>query len=388
MICSRGRRDEQGERSPAREERAGVSITRVAASAFGRGKTSGRMADYASFHLFAGLRVLANRWADVTVTLTTPPLLGLWGSLGARLGGPKHVTFLMDHHPDAEFELGMIDRASFAGRSAEGLYRWTLRNASHNVSLGPYQDERVARRDVPAHRRAVIPIWSSADEIVPVPHAQNVLRRDLGWEGRFVVLYSGNAGLVHSFDELLETVRLLQQRSPDVLFAFVGGGPRMPEVQEAVRREELTNAVFLPSFQRGQLSQLLSAADMHFVSLRPQHVGVSVPGKLYGQLASARPIAFVGPSDCETADDLRSARAGVVLPVGAGKRLAREIECLREDPERCERMGQRGRAWFLEHRERERSCESWRSLLEALAAGRAPQTVQEESTADERRRAA
>ena len=72
----------------------------------------------------------------------------------------------------------------------------------------------------------------------------------------------------------------------------------------------------------------LSVADVHLISLRQPFVGVSVPSKLYGAMASARPILFVGPKRCETADAIRDARCGVTVDpseggdAAAGKRIA------------------------------------------------------------------
>ncbi len=382
VLCSRGRYLEGSLDQPFREDRRGVDVRRVNASAFGRGRTAGRMSDYLSFHLLAGPRLLASRWADVVVTLTTPPLLGLWGSLAHRLRGPKHVVFLMDHHPDAEFELGVLDSRSAVGRAVESLYGWTLRNADHVGVLGPYMAERVARRRVPDAKVSVMPIWSRAEEVTPVSHAGNELRTELGWQDRFVVLYSGNAGLVHRFDELLRAMADLDARDPDVLFAFIGGGPRRGEIEDFARRRGLGNAAFLPYVPREDLRLSLSAADAHYLSLRPRHVGVSVPGKLYGQLASARPVLFVGPEHCESAEDLRAAGAGFVFEPGSHAPLAETILQLKEDPALAKRMGASGRAWFLANRERERCCERWRLLLEAIAAGRPVELPELERASD------
>ncbi len=51
-------------------------------------------------------------------------------------------------------------------------------------------------------------------------------------------MYSGNLGLAHSFDEFLEAARRLRDR-PDIVFLFVGDGPRLAEVKAARDREGL-----------------------------------------------------------------------------------------------------------------------------------------------------
>ena len=366
MICSRGRYLEGKGDAPDHEIHNGVSIRRVRATSFGKANHLGRLVDYFSFHALAATRLACSRWPDVVVTLTTPPLIGVCGHVARVLCGAKHVNFLMDLHPDAEFECGMIDRASLPGRLLERVAGSILRQADMNVVLGSYQGQRVAARGVDSQRIAEIPVWSDGQEISPVPHAENELRVNQGWEQRFVVMYSGNAGIVHGFDEVLAAAKILNQSEPAVLFVFVGGGPRTTEIQSAAKAADLENVHFLPYFDRSELRYSLSAADVHFMSLLPRHVGVAVPGKLYGILAAGRPVLFAGSPRCETAETIIAAGAGAVFQPGQGRELAEEIVALKAEPSRCAQLGARGREYFLKRHEREVCVAAWRELLESL----------------------
>jgi|SRR5215213_6620543 len=48
-----------------------------------------------------------------------------------------------------------------------------------------------------------------------------------------------------------------------------------------------------------QLTGVLMAADAHLVTLRPQFSGIVLPSKIYGCLASRRPIVFIGPQSSD-----------------------------------------------------------------------------------------
>jgi glycosyltransferase involved in cell wall biosynthesis len=376
VVCSRNEVD--GELPPRREVLNGVEIVRLSGTRCVHRSALGRLLDYASFHVLAGLRTVLNSWPDVVVTLTTPPMLGVWGSLAQRFGRAKHICFLMDHHPDAEFESGMLRRTSLLGRALEAIYAWTLRTAWHNVVLGPYQGQRVLARQVDPARVSIIPIWSSGDEITHANEGAAAVRRELGWADRFVVLYSGNAGNVHCFDELLEAAASIDgstdETEPAVHFAFVGGGPRRSQIEEFVRERSLSNVSFHRRLPRELLGGLLAAADVHVTTLRPEHVGVSVPGKLYGQLASGRPVFFVGPEHCESAEDVIASGGGLTFRPGEARSLAESILALRDDPERCSEMGRSGRAWFMRQRERRVSCAAWQQLIEGVLEANRPGT--------------
>ena len=92
--------------------------------------------------------------------------------------------------------------------------------------------DRIAAKRVRPDRVATIPVWSRRDEIYPMPRAGHPLREALGLADKFVAMYSGNLGLAHSFDEFLEAARRLRDR-PDIVFLFVGDGPRLAEVRAA-----------------------------------------------------------------------------------------------------------------------------------------------------------
>jgi glycosyltransferase involved in cell wall biosynthesis len=185
---------------------------------------------------------------------------------------------------------------------------------------------------------------------------------------------------VHRFDELLEAARLLAKRAPNVLFAFVGGGPRRKEIEAYVKERGLTNVDFKGYLPRESLRHSLPAGDVHFVSLEPAQTGVAVPGKLYGIFAAGRPVLFVGASACESADAIRAAGAGATFEPGQGARLADEIERLANDAaaggRELRELGSRARTAFLETYERAVCCEQWAELLAGVAGADATSPVQ------------
>jgi colanic acid biosynthesis glycosyl transferase WcaI len=372
VVCSRGQYLEGRGEAPLFEMHRGVEVVRVPASSHGKNGSLWRRAlDYLSFHALLAKALLLGPRPDAIVTLTTPPLLGVWGRAMQVLRRTQHVHWVMDLHPDAEFELGLLSRKSLLGRFLAFACGHPMRTATRNVVLGPYQGARLEGRGVAPERIAEIPVWSSADEISPIDHRFNALRTELGWNGRFVVLYSGNAGLVHRFDELCDAMVELESRAPNVLFALVGGGPRRAEIEAFAAEHGLSNVEFHGYLPREALGQSLPAGDVHFMSLEPNQTGVAVPGKLYGILAAGRPVLFVGAERCESADTIRISGAGLCFVPGQGAELADAIAALAEDAAAdCERLahhGRNARAVFLERFEREVCCAQWVELLEDVA---------------------
>jgi colanic acid biosynthesis glycosyl transferase WcaI len=379
VICSRGGYRAGESRKPSSEKHNRVTIHRVGASAFGRRNSLARMADYLSFYALALLHALLLRRFDVVVTLTTPPIIGLIGTMLRRLKGSKHIYWSMDLHPDASLALGRMSQRNPVVAALAALSNLVYRRADKVVVLGPYMADRVAAKGGRADRLQSIPVWSRRDEVYPLPRAGHPLRKTLGLDGTFVAMYSGNLGLAHAFDEFLEAARRLRDRR-DITFVFVGDGPRLAEVRAAQARERLDNVRLLDYVPRDQLYASLTLADVHLISMRREMTGLVVPGKLYGAMASGRPTLFVGPEHCETADTIREAGCGVTVRLGDVDGLVEALTHLAANPDLAEQMGTHGREAFLAEFDRDVCCDCWSSLLGELAgapraAGAAPATT-------------
>lgn len=365
VVCSQGGYKPGSKRPPRVQKHNDVSIHRINATAFGRASTTRRMVDYLSFYAGATARCLALGRFDVVVTLTTPPLIGLIGSILRSLQGAKHVAWSMDLHPDASIALGRMSPRNPVVGALAALSDRVVRRADTVVALGPYMADRLMAKGVRDNRLVEIPVWSRADEIEPLPRDGHPLRESLGLQGKFIAMYSGNLGLAHSTHEFIEAARRLRHRT-DVVFLFVGGGPRTAEIRSAKKKHQLDNIQLLDYFPRNQLRESLSLADAHLVSMRAEMNGIVVPGKLYGAMASGRPVLFVGPDHCETADAIRTHACGRTIRLGDVDGLVQSIEALADDPALAAEIGRAARSAFLDHFERERSCSLWTDLLRNL----------------------
>ena len=365
VVCSQGGYRPGSERPPRHEVHNGVHIHRVPATALGRRSTLTRMADYLSFYARALALALALPRFDVVTTLTTPPIIGLIGTLLRRLKGSKHVYWSMDLHPDASLALGRMSPRHPVVAWLKRLSDLVYRQADAVVVLGPYMADRIVAKGARADRVVTIPVWSRRDEVYPLPRLGHPLRESLGVSDRFVAMYSGNLGLAHCFDEFLEAARRLRDR-PDIVFLFVGNGPRLAEVRDAQRARRLDE------HPAARLLPARAAACLALDGRRPPDLDATRddrrgrPRKLYGAMASGRPALFVGPEHCESADAIRQADCGLTVRLGDVDGLVDALTRLAADPDLALEMGERGRAGFLAAYEREGCCSRWSRLFADL----------------------
>lgn len=287
-------------------------------------------------------RLLTLPRPDVVIPMTDPPLLIVLGPLVLWLRGVPVVHWAQDIYPEVAVALKVVKPGSILAGLTRWLSTFSLRRCAHIVAIGRCMEQRLRARGLSADRISVIPNWADTDAIRPVGRDESAFRQRHGLHGKFVVMYSGNFGLAHDIEVLLEAAVEVRQRAV-IHFLFVGSGSRLVTLQATVAELALENVLFLPPQPWDGLSESLSAGDLHLVTLRPGVEGTVVPSKLYGIFAAGRPTLYVGAVDSEGGRLLREHACGSVLPTASGESLAQVILEWAGDLERCVQAGQRAR---------------------------------------------
>ncbi|PAP77165.1 glycosyltransferase family 4 protein [Rubrivirga marina] len=368
VLTGRGKYVSGDLEAPAEETRNGVRVRRLSSTSFGRSSHLGRIADYAGYYLGVLRRLLTGERYDLVIVLTTPPLLSVAARLSGQLRGQQYAVWSMDLHPDAEVAIGMLSERGLPARVLHRLNDAGYRGADLVVDLGFRMKERIAAKGVATHRLVTIGMWSDGAGVRPLDPAENPVRRSLGIDAdQVVVMYSGNAGVAHRFEEICEAMRTLQD-DDRFYFLFVGSGPRRAEVEAFIEAERIENASYEDYFPREELAASLSAGDVHLLTLRESMAGIVVPSKLYGILAAGRPVVMVGPERSESAQTIRQHDVGEVIDPeagGSGADLVAALRRLADAPAERRVMGERARAAFETEYDRAVLCEAWADLLAA-----------------------
>jgi glycosyltransferase involved in cell wall biosynthesis len=319
VVTSRQRYGDAAARLPSQETVRGVAVKRVWSARFGRGFLPGRAIDYATFYASAFVALLRRASRETTVVaLTDPPLISVVAAMAAMLRGATLINWTQDLFPEVAEALGMR-----ALRVLRRVRDWSLRRARTNVALGDLMTARLPNA-------VVIQNWADAS-LQPVQHVHD----------RFIVGYSGNLGRAHDTSTMIDAMRMLRD-DKEIEFLITGGGARL----DVIRTERLPNVRFADYAPRERLSESLSIADAHLVTLLPSLEGLIVPSKFYGVLAVGRPVLFVGSAAGELARIIRAHDCGIVIESGDSAGLARCIRELEKDRDRARAMGQRGRLLY------------------------------------------
>jgi glycosyltransferase involved in cell wall biosynthesis len=275
------------------------------------------------------------------VFLTQPPLFFIPGTWIASLRRAPYVIHVMDLYPDLWASLKLLDESGFVYRRIARLADRAMARAEGIVAIGRCMRDRLIARGVDPERIAIVPNWAP-DNVTPIPPSENEFLESAGLRNKFVVLYMGNMGYGHDFATALEAAGRLRG-VPEILFLFVGRGARRKEVEQEVARGA-PNIRLMDHQPLESLPEVLSAAAVHLISLRPGFEGIMVPSKFYSALASGRPILYVGSQQGEVARAIREVDCGVVVRPGDVDTLCDAILRYHESNQVAEEDGLRARS--------------------------------------------
>lgn len=347
------------------ESHEGVQIRRLTTPSFGRRTIIGRLADYIGFYagaLIVGLRLVKR--GNIVIAKTDPPLLSVIVAMVALARKARLMNWLQDVFPEIAQLLGMRGLGGAVGTGLKRLRNWTLRGARCSVVIGERMREFVYEQTNGDAVISIIQNWANEEEITPIQHSRNPMRRNWDVNDYFVVGYSGNLGRAHEIKTLLIAAEEL--RHSKVRFVISGGGALLKELMVESDARLLTNFLFKPYQPRSKLAESLSASDVHLVILRPELEGLIVPSKIYGIMAAGRPVIFVGAATGEIAKIIQSYECGLQIDVGDGIGLANAIRRLASSAGERVRMGQNARDAAVGPLAHGRAFSDWEVLLHQI----------------------
>ncbi len=353
---------------PHREQYAGVDIERLPLPYLGRTTIAGRAASAFLFLLISLLRLIFSRTPSILLIVTNPPILPLAGWVLKKLRRQKYVCLVQDLYPDIPVRLGYLTDGSLVTRLWEKMNERVYRDADVIVVLGTRMAERMREKlKFPSNGRhlAVIHNWADPDFIVPLNKEDNWFSREQGLTGKLVVQYSGNIGLFHDVETILEAAKRMRSEER-ILFLFIGAGGKQQKVSEFIRLWDLRNVRMLPYQPWEYLPYSLTCGDISAVTLTKGLEGLCVPGKLYTSLAAGQAILAVVGQHCEVAEIIEECGCGFRVDQGDVEGAVEALKRWSREPQLLAQMKRNARRCFEERFTRTKAVQEYYFILNGL----------------------
>lgn len=296
---------------------------------------------------------LTEKNVDCVYLESTPPIQGLLGSLLKIFRNIPFVYCLQDIFPDSLAGTSLAKKGGLLWKIGRVIEDFTYKYADKIIVISEDFKKNIMAKGVPEDKIVVIYNWVDQNAVVDIPREKNKLfdKYNIDRE-KFYIEYSGNIGLTQNMDMLLEVMKELKTTHPDIGLVLVGEGAYKAQVEEIVKRDDLTNVTMIPFQPYEDISHVLSLGDAGLVISKPGVGANSVPSKTWSIMSASRPV-LANFDENELKDILVGNECGIFTKAGDKDAFKRSIIKLYENRDLCKEYGRNGRQFVMDNLTRE-----------------------------------
>ena len=266
------------------EEVEGIKVIRVWTYIASNKGFAKRILDYISFSItsfFAGLFLKC----DIIVATSPQFFTALSGRTLHFFKRKPWIMEVRDLWPDSIKSVGaMKDGIVLRYFSKEEM--WCYRSAKQIVVVTDTFKEVISGRGIPASKISVIKNGANLNLFTPREKPAHLVEK-YGMAGKTVLGYVGTIGMAHKIDFLIDCVKEL----PECVLMIMGDGAEKEAMIEKVKKENVTNVVFIDSVPKEQVPDYVALQDLALVNLRRDPLFTTViPSKIFETSAMHIPI--------------------------------------------------------------------------------------------------
>ena len=352
-----------GKISVKEETIAGVQVARRWRPGFDQGRNVLRMVNSLWIQAAWIGSVIRRPKPDVFIVGTDPqfsqfmlPLLRLF-SRRSRI-----VFWVFDLYPEAvqaEIDNKLV---RVVAKGLGKLMPLCYRPVDVMVDIGPFMRNLLEKYKHSARQRTLVP-WALAEPEFEAPVNAKVRASMFGEGVRLGILYSGNMGKAHEYENFLSLARMLRDKAPGIMFAFSARGNRVNEMEQALTPED-RNVKLLPFASQEYLEDHLNAADIHLLSLRENWAGIVVPSKFFGSLAAGKPVLYSGARHSCIGQWIEEHDLGLLIGNENISETADRLIHFSQHPEELEQWKKNAYQTYHDKFSKQRMLDQWNELLE------------------------
>ena len=196
-------------------------IKLISAPIYNRETKFKRLISWIRYLVFISQLILNSRKTDGFLLTSNPPLLGAWFWLLSRLRKRAFIVLVYDLHPDVFVMMNIFSKNNPIVKMWHWINKILYRDAKAIVTLGNHMAYKLSQQySISYDKLHVIQPWVDTEVIKPISYVNNPLAKEFNIQAKNIVLYSGNMGISHDIDSILEAAKILNHRN-DILFLLI-----------------------------------------------------------------------------------------------------------------------------------------------------------------------
>ena len=290
-----------------------------------------RVLSWINYSLFAFWKMLKADSNTLIFIVSNPPFLGFFALLVNLVKKTHYVVLVYDIHPDTLISFGVLSKNSFAVKLWRSMNQRVWNRSIAVYTIGNVMAENLTKqfnvKSTKLGRVGVIPPWADTNKIKPIEKIDNPLSNELGQEGKITILYSGNMGISHDIDSILQAAKILKNEEK-ISFLLIGEGEKWQDAVDFQKDNDLSNLQVLPFQPEERLPYTMALADIALVALDEGAEGLMIPSKMFYYMAVGAAVVGICKGRSDMSEIVQNSRCGVIVEPKNPIKLAEVIRDL------------------------------------------------------------
>jgi len=327
-----------------------------------------RVVSFLSFMFSSVWTALRVRDVDLVMGTTPPIFQAVSAWFVALIRRKPFLLEVRDLWPEFGVSMGVLKNSAVIA-IARWLEKFLYARATHILVNSPAYKEYMIDKGVPENKITFIPYGTDVDMFNPAVDG-STLRKELGMQDKFVVLYAGALGQANDIDTILRAAQRLNGNEK-IRFVLFGDGKERPRLQNQAERMKLSNVIFAGVRPKKDMPFVVASADVCLAILQDIPLfRTTYPNKVFDYMAAGHGTVLV--IDGITRALIESSNGGVFVQPGNDEMLANVIHDLSKNSDHVQQMGVNARNYLVKNLDRRDKLEDTLKLLMLLARNKTP----------------
>jgi colanic acid biosynthesis glycosyl transferase WcaI len=303
------------------------------APTYNRRSKLSRVLSWLSYSLVAFWQMLMCDKRTIIIIVSNSPFLNFFVLFISILKKTRYVVLVYDIHPDTLINFGALKENSFITKIWRLINRLMWERSVAVYTIGAVMAQNLSKKfnvkKSKLGRVGIVSPWVDTSKIKPIDILQNPLI-ELTKGSKLTVLYSGNMGVSHDMDSILQAAKILKDEK-NIMFLLIGAGAKWQDALEFQVKNNLTNLQVLPFQPESKLPYTMTLADIALVSLDDGAEGLMLPSKIVYYMAAGAAIIGICKGENDVSKIIQNSSCGIIVEPKNPKRLAITIKDLAID---------------------------------------------------------
>jgi glycosyltransferase involved in cell wall biosynthesis len=194
--------------------------------------------------------------------------------------------------------------------------------------------------------------------------SREVIRGELGIDGKFAVTYAGALGLANDIPMILRAAERLQENDR-IRFLLVGDGKERHNLETTAQQMNLKNVIFTGPRPKADMPGILAASNACTATLQNIPMfSTTYPNKVFDYMAAGKPTILA--IDGVIREVIEASRGGIFVPPGDDEAFAKAVQELEQDGPKTIEMGKAAQQYVAKHFDRKDQAKQFIELVEKL----------------------